>query len=251
MRLALAPTRSSVSRAAAAAAGSRQFVRGLKFAGSDYKASVGFSKFSEELEDAVKAKLDSLPQPGRVFQNADGTARTPSEEELKTIGQVGQLSLDRASFLDRIKLSSEQRTKMDMNTYLLHNYVTYGRRILDKIPTEDPTTGEITWTVVREKQKEGWEDLAYYVYVPGLLILLYLVLFLDKENLGDWAMEELRLRAQERFNDTLDEMAAKENVSDEELRRRDALIVERIISGEYDRLAGLRKAGSDMPASLV
>jgi hypothetical protein len=186
-----------------------------------------------------------------VFQNADGTARTPSDEELKTIGQVGQLPVDRASFMDRIKLSNEQKLKMDTNTYLLENYVTYGRRVLDKIPTEDPTTGEITWTVVREKQKEGWEDITYFAYVPGLLILLFLVLFLDKENLGDWAMEELRLRAQERFNDTLDEMAAKENVSEEELRRRDALIVERIISGEYDRLAGLRKAGADMPATLV
>ncbi|ANB13882.1 hypothetical protein AWJ20_4833 [Sugiyamaella lignohabitans] len=225
--------------------------RGLKFQSKQYNPSPGFSVFSEELEQEIRHKLTSLPSSNKVFQNADGTARNPSDEELKVVAELGVLAQgDRATFLDRFRLSQEQRELLAENSYLLDDYVNNGKRILDKIPVEDPTTGEITWTVIRENQKEGWENLIYYGYVPALLISLFFALFLDKENISDWAMEELRLRAQERYNSGMEEINNSE-LSAEERKKQDALIVERIISGDYDRLAGLRKAGSDLPASLL
>lgn len=229
---------------------SRVFARGFKFDAKTYTASPGFSVFSEQLEQDILEKCQHVAPPNKVFVNADGTAKNPSDEQLKNAASLGALAdQNRASFIDQFKMNSQQRELWRLNSALLNEYATNGRRILDKIPVEDPKTGEVTWTIVREKQKEGWENLMYFGYVPGLLIALGFALFLDKQSIGDWALEELRLRAQERFNDSTP--AASGDLSSEELKKRDALMVERIISGDYDRLAGLRKAGNDMPTSLM
>lgn len=226
-----------------------QQVRGLKFDSKSYSASKGFAVYSEELERDILEKCQHVAPANKVFVNVDGTARSPSDDQLKNAASLGALAdQPRASFIDQFKMNSQQRELWRLNSAVLAEYANNGRRILDKIPVEDPKTGEVTWTIIREKQKEGWENLMYYGYVPGLLIALGFALFLDKQSIGDWAVEELRLRAQERFNDT---SKPSSDLSAEELKNRDALMVERIISGDYDRLAGLRKAGSDMPSSLL
>lgn len=218
----------------------------------DYKASQGFQTYSEELEKEIRKRLDALPASGKIFQNPDGTTRNPSDEELKEVAALSHLCKSkRMTYGDYFRLSNEQMGLFKENQDDLSEYLTTGTRILDKIPVEDKETGEITWQIIREKQKEGWEELIYYGYIPGVLLCLVFALFLDKENIGDWAMEELRLRAQERYNDGRETIAKDSNLDPEELKKRDALIVERIISGEYDKLAGLKKAGSDMPTSLI
>lgn len=225
------------------------FARGIKFNAKDYPPSPGFKVYSGDLENAIAAQIKSLPDPSKLYQNADGTPKSPADIELKGAAALGALfDVSRASLLDRFKLSSEQALTLNENSAHLENFFLNGRRILDKIPVEDPATGEVTWTVVRENQKEGWEPIMYYGYVPGLLIALVFYFFLDKGSLSDWALEELRLRALEKFGDKGDNDV---KLSAEEKKERDELVVERILSGDYDRLAGLRKAGSELPSSLL
>lgn len=223
-----------------------QQLRGLKFLAKDYAPSPGFKVYSEDLERAVHDAIQRLPASARIFQKADGTPRNPEDHELQTAAALGALNQEaRASFSDKFKMSSEQATQYEENTALLEPYFLQGRRILDKIPVQDAATGEVTWQVIREGQKEGWENIMYYLYVPGLLGALGLYFFLNKENLSDWALEELKLRAQEKHGDKL------EDISDPvEKKKRDDLVVERIISGDYDRLAGLKKA-AELPSSLL
>lgn len=227
----------------------RMSTRGIKFLSKDYPVTQGFSKYSAELEQAIAATIAELPAPNKVYQNADGTVKEPSDKQLQSAAALGALmDTSRATLGDRFKLTTEQATVLNENTAHLQDFFLNGRRILDKIPVEDPATGEVTWTIVRENQKEGWENIMYYGYVPGLLIALGLYFFLNKETLNDWALEELRLRAQEKFGETAD---SSEKLSPEEQKKRDDLVVERILSGDYDRLAGLRKAPSSLPSSLL
>uniref|UniRef100_A0A060T6B6 ARAD1B17886p n=1 Tax=Blastobotrys adeninivorans TaxID=409370 RepID=A0A060T6B6_BLAAD len=217
---------------------------------ADFRPSSGFQVYSEELEKDIRKRLDALPPPGKLFQNPDGTTRNPSDQELKEAAALSILSqAKRMSYGDYFKLSNEQMGLFRENNEDLTEYYSSGSRILDKIPVLDKETGEVTWQIVREKQKEGWEELIYYGYIPGALLAMFFALFLDRETVSDWAMEELRLRVQERYNDAAS--SSEEGLTPEERKKRDALIVERIISGEYDRLAGLKKAGQDMPSSLI
>lgn len=223
-------------------------MRGLKFLNNEYKPSPGFKLYSAELEAAIAKTLTSVPDPKKVYKNEDGTPKTPSDETLKQAAALGALvDVQRATLMDRFKLTNEQALQLNKNSYLMEDYFLNGRHILDKIPVADPVTGEVTWTIVREDAKEGWEPLMYYMFVPGLMIALFFYFFLDRQSLDDWAMEELRARAQARFGDA----STDEGLSPEEKKKRDDLIVERIISGEYDKLAGLQKAGSDLPSNLL
>lgn len=222
-------------------------IRGLKFLAQDYPPSPGFQKYSEELETALAHSIKRIPPSERLFQKADGTPRNPEDLELQTAAALGALNnQSRATFMDKFRMSQEQSTQYEENSALLEPYFLQGRRVLDKIPVEDPNTGVVTWQVIHEGQKEGWEPIMYYLYVPGLLAALGLYFFLDKTNLSDWALEELRLRAQEKHGDTLEDIA-----DPVERKKRDDLVVERIISGDYDRLAGLKKKASDLPSSLL
>lgn len=222
-------------------------IRGLKFLAKDYPPSPGFSKYSEDLEKAVSETIQKLPVSSKLFQNADGTPRNPEDSELQAAAALGALTNQtRATLIDQFRMNSEQATIFQENSGLIEPYLIQGRHILDKIPVEDPATGAVTWQIIREGQKEDWENIIYYMYVPGLLAAAGLYFFMNKSNLSDWALEELRLRAQEKHGDTLEEIA-----DPVERKKRDDLVVERIISGDYDRLAGLRKKGTDLPTSLL
>lgn len=219
---------------------------------SQHKPSPGFIKFSETLEQDIRKRLDSLPGAGKIFQNPDGTSRNPEDSELKDLASLTILANEkRLATMDIIRLSADQIELYSDNQNDLREYLSNGKRILDKIPVEDPTTGEIVWSVVRAEEKEGWENIIYYGFIPGLLIAFGFALFLDKEDISEWALEELRLRAQEKYDDNRQDFAKDNNISAEDIKKRDELIVERILSGEYDRLAGLKKAGSELPSSLI
>ncbi|VVT44446.1 uncharacterized protein SAPINGB_P000419 [Magnusiomyces paraingens] len=241
-------TSSSILRSAA------QFNKcALRFASTaHFKASPGFIKFSEDRELDIRKRLDALPGAGKIFQNPDGTARSPEDAELKDLASLTFLANDRRlALVDLLRLSSEQIQLYIDNQADLNDYLSNGKRILDKIPVEDPTTGEITWSVIRANEKEGWEPIIYYGFIPALLVAFYFALFLDKEDISEWALEELRLRAQEKYEGDRSELAKESNISPEEIKKRDELIVERILSGDYDRLAGLQKAGAELPSSLI
>lgn len=219
---------------------------------NNFHASPGFIKFSEDLELDIRKRLDSLPGAGKIFQNPDGTARNPEDAELKEVASLSILGNERRlAIVDMLRLSPEQIRLYTDNQADLREYISNGKRILDKIPVEDPVTGETTWSIIREKEQEGWEKIIYYGFIPAMLVCLYFALFLDKEDISEWALEELRLRAQEKYQDERLDLAKDSDISPEELKKRDELIVERILSGEYDRLAGLKKAGKDLPSSLI
>ena len=222
-------------------------VRGIKFLAKDYAPTKGFSQYSEELETHLADAIGKLPASAKLFQKSDGTPRSPEDSELQTAAAIAALTTQqRASLWDKFKMSPEQSVQYQENSARLEPYFLQGRRILDKIPVEDPHTGVVTWQVIREGQKDSWENIMYYFYLPGLLAMGGLYFFLDRGSLSEWALEELRLRAQEQHGDTL------EDVQDPvERKKRDDLVVERIISGEYDRLAGLRKKSTELPSSLL
>lgn len=237
-------------RAASARTASAALFRNLHFNSKSYRPTAGFKVYSEELENDIRDQILSIPAKEKVFQNPDGSPRVPSDEELQKLAMLANLAnKTRATFWDKFKLNEDQKAQLTQNDFFLREFADEGKLILDKIPKEDPITGEVTWEVVREGQKEGWETLTYYGYIPALVITLVFLMFLDNESPDDWAFEELKLRAQERFNEDL--TSTNRDLTPEEIKKRDALIVERIISGDYDRLAGLKKAGSDMPASLL
>ncbi|CAN6611694.1 hypothetical protein TRVA0_004S04478 [Trichomonascus vanleenenianus] len=230
----------------------RQAQRGIAINYKDFRPTEGFQAYSEELENEIRKRFERLPPSGKIYQSPDGTARNPTDEELQEVAALTHLAnVKRMTFKDYLRLSNEQMGIFRENQDDLSEYLSTGQRILDKIPVEDKETGEIQWQIIREKQKEGWEPLVYYGYIPAALLCAFFALFLDRENISDWALEELRLRAQERYNDGREELVNDGAVDAEELKKRDALIVERIISGEYDKLAGLKKAGSELPSSLI
>ena len=238
----------TLRRAARPSGALRMSVRNLMFMNKNYAPSEGYQEYSKELETDIAQTLKDLPAPNKVYYNADGSVRDLEESQMKQAAALGALAgRDRLTFKDRLFIPREEMDLVVENDALLEDFFLNGRRIVDKVPVEDPKTGEVTWQVIREGEREGWQPLMYYLYVPGLLVALGLYLFGDRENLSEWALEELRLRAQERAGDT----STAEGLSPEEKKKRDDLIVERIISGDYDRLAGLRKAGSDMPSSLL
>lgn len=217
-----------------------------------FKPTAGFIKFSESLEHDIRQRLDALPSAGKIFQNPDGTARNPEDSELKEVAALSILANEkRLATMDIIRLNGDQIELYVDNQNDLREYLSNGKKILDKIPVEDPNTGEITWSIIRAEEKEGWENIIYYGFIPALLIALGFALFLDKEDISEWALEELRLRAQEKYDDNRQDFAKDNNISAEDIKKRDELIVERILSGEYDRLAGLKKAGSELPSSLI
>lgn len=227
--------------------------RGIKFLSQDYPPDKGFKLYSSELEKAINDTITKHPANSIAFQNSDGTANQnlQSDEGLKIAAVLAQMSkTKRLTFLDQLKLTNEQKDLYNANEYHLDAYYTSGRQILDKIPYVDDVTGEVKWEVIRQHEKEGWENIIYYGYVPGLLIALAFALFHNSNTIADWAMEELRIRSSERYNDTAS-LGDESKLSPEEIKKRDALIVERIISGDYDRLSGLKKSAGDLPASLL
>jgi hypothetical protein len=94
--------------------------------------------------------------------------------------------------------------------------------IVDKIPYEDKD-GQLQWKVVRADGEEGWEKMSYFLMIPALAGLVGIHLFKEETGVDQWALEELKLRAGEGAD-----------VKDE-------VIVERILSGEYDKLLELKK----------
>lgn len=234
----------------------RQAQRGARF---NFAAARSFhqtlpKKFDIDAEIKCRELLDKLPTLEYLFQNEDGSKRTPSEAELKTIAYLNTYSKER-----KLSLFEQLFTfpKKYEDLYLENDADLYKLRassglIIDKIPYEDTATGEIKWKIVRDgEEKEGWENIAHILFVPAFCFLVVSIFFRNDMDVTEWAKRELLYRVKvkaEEENDTAvldtfnkygeDPTSYKFDLAS--FNKNDDVIVERILSGEYDKLAKLK-----------
>lgn len=212
-----------------------------------FHRSVPALTYKTRVEEDIRYLIDSLPPASRLYQNEDGTPRQPSELELHKIAQLSLLASTRKIPFWKWFFLKEKEAQLYAQNYAdleqlvpsLENGA--ASDIIDKIPYEDKD-GSVKWKVVRADSDEGWEKLSYYGLVPGLLLLIGIHLFKDQDGVQEWAEKELDLRALEDSLSSEEATAQLNNVgkTPEEIRARDNLIIERIISGEYDKLSQLQ-----------
>lgn len=239
----------------------RQVQRGAStaFAARSFHKTAA-AKFNIEAEIKCRELLDKLPTLEYLFQNEDGSKRTPSEGELKTIAYLNTYSKER-----KLSLFEQLFTfpKKHEDLYLENDSDLYKLRassglIIDKIPYEDTATGEIKWKIVRDgEEKEGWENIAHILFVPAFCFLVVSIFFRNDMDVTEWAKRELlyrvKAKAQEE-NDTEvldtfkkygeDPTSYKFDLAS--FDKNDDVIVERILSGEYDKLAKLKVKQSSL-----
>lgn len=226
------------------------------------------AKFNILLEREIRAKLDSLPSVSKIYTNPDGSPRVPSDNEFKTIAELQNMYYQRNHSLWNFIFPGVPRDQAELyrdNSQDLENFQFVTKdagKIIDKIPYKDETTGELKWRIVRETEKaEGWEIPYFYIVLPAFVYLAYAKYTANqrKQELDGpaWAEKELRLRAMEEYFQG-DTEKAKTFLSDEgksakEIKDRDDLVVARILAGDYDRLAQLKKKqpADLMPKSVV
>ncbi|GME77838.1 unnamed protein product [Ambrosiozyma monospora] len=154
-------------------------------------------KFDIEAEKRCRELLDTLPTFEYLFQNEDGSIRSPSESELKTIAFLNQYSNSRKLSLVETFFSFPKEYE---NLYLqndkdLLKLQTSSALIIDKIPFEDTATGEIKWKIVREgEDKEGWENIAHLFFIPAFVFLVVTLAWRDDLDVTEWAKRELLYR---------------------------------------------------------
>lgn len=229
--------------------------------GSLFKFKAG--KFNYQLEQDIRSKLDTLPSVTKIYSNPDGTPRVPSDSEFKTIAELQNLYYQRNHSQWNFLLPGIPKEQLELfkdNSQDLKNFQFVTKdagKIIDKIPYKDETTGELKWRVVRETEKaEGWELPYFYIVVPVFIYVLYAkyTAQMKKRDMEgpEWAQKELRLRAMEDYfhGDTEKAKAflSNEGKSEREIRDRDDLVVARILAGDYDRLASLKKK---LPKDLI
>ncbi|CAM9015732.1 hypothetical protein WICANDRAFT_60524 [Wickerhamomyces anomalus NRRL Y-366-8] len=205
------------------------------------------SAFKKIAEEDIRYLIDSLPPASKLYQNPDGSPREPTDLELHKLAHLSVLNEKRKLTLWDYMFLSEDNAKLyadnytDIQNLLPNSENGASGNIIDKIPYED-AEGNVKWRVVREVEKEGWEDLTRWGLIPAYLLFVAVYLFKDDKGINEWAYDELKLRALEDLEgtDAAKETLNNENKSPEEIKQRDELIVERILSGEYDKLAGLK-----------
>lgn len=220
-------------------------------------------KFNYELEQTIRNKLDSLSSVTKIYSNPDGSPRVPTDEEFKTISELQNLYYKRNHsewnfILPGIPREQLQLYKDNSQDLLAFQFVTKDAgKIIDKIPYKDETTGELKWKVIRETEKaEGWEFPYFYICLPIFIYLCYSKYTTQMERRAtdgpEWAEKELRLRAMEDyFHGDLQkakEFLSNEGKSTREIRDRDDLVISRILAGDYDKLAQLKKK---LPSDLI
>lgn len=226
-----------------------------------FKHKVG--KFDAGLERQIRSKLDTLPSVTKIYTNPDGTPRVPSDEEFKTIADLQNLYYKRNHSAWNYIMPGISKTDMSLykdNSQDLTNFQFVTKesgKIIDKIPYKDDTTGELKWKIIRETEKaEGWEIPYFYIVLPIFTYLVYAKYTAQMKQRDlegpEWAEKELRLRAMEEYfhgdTEKAKQFLSNEGKSSREIRDRDDLVIARILGGDYDKLAELRK---NLPADLI
>ncbi|CUM66231.1 uncharacterized protein PRCAT00003891001 [Priceomyces carsonii] len=222
-----------------------------------------FGKFNYPLEQDIRKKLDSLSTVSKIYTNPDGSPRVPTDEEFKTLAELQNLYYKRNhsdwNFLlpgipkDQLQLFKDN--SQDLKNF---QFVTKDAgKIIDKIPYKDEATGQLKWRVIRETEKaEGWEFPYFYLVLPIFAYIAYskYTAQMKKRLLEgpEWAEKELRLRAMEDYfhgdTEKAKEFLSNEGKSQKDIRDRDDLVVARILGGDYDKLAQLKKK---LPKDLI
>ena len=226
-----------------------------------FKNKIG--KFNIQLEQDIRYKLSSLSSVSKIYTNADGTPRVPTDEEFKTIADLQNLYYKRNHSAWNLLLPGIPKEQIDLyrdNTQDLKNFqfVTKSAgKIIDKVPYKDDVTGELKWKIIRETEKaEGWELPLYFFVLPVFFYVCYAKYtahFYDRENYGqDWAEKELRLRAMEDYfkgdTEKAKEFLSNEGKTPREIRDRDDMVISKILAGDYDKLSQLKKK---VPEGLI
>lgn len=179
----------------------------------------------------------------------------PSDDKLKTIAFLNKYSQERKlSLVEQIftfpKEHEDLYLENDSNLYKLK---ASSGLIIDKIPYEDTATGEIKWKVVRDDEKsEGWEPIAHLMFIPAFVFLAAAIFFRDDMDVTEWARRELLFRIKQEAesegnSDVLGEFQAaggdprKPSFDLAKFDANDEKVIERIMSGEYDKLAKLQQ----------
>ena len=212
------------------------------------------NKYNIDAEIKCRELLNKLPSLEYLFQNEDGSKRTPSEEELKTIAYLNTYSNERKlSLIEQLFTFPKKYEDLYLeNDSDLYKLKASSGLIIDKIPYEDTATGEIKWKIVRDgEEKEGWENIAHILFVPAFCFLAVTIFWRDDMDVTEWAKRELLYRVKakaEEENDTAvletfqkygnDPTSYKFDLAS--FDKNDDVIVERILSGEYDKLAKLK-----------
>lgn len=220
-------------------------------------------KFNFGLEQEIRLKLNSLPSVTKIYTNPDGSPRVPTDEEFKTIAELQNLYYKRNYsewnwILPGIPKDQLQLFKDNSQDLTHFGFVSKDSgKIIDKIPYKDASTGELKWKIIRETSKaEGWEIPYFYIVLPVFAYIFY-VKYTQQTKLRelegpDWAEKELRLRAMEDYfhGDTAKakEFLSNEGKSKRKIQDRDDLVVARILAGDYDKLAELKKK---LPKDLI
>ncbi|OUT20587.1 hypothetical protein CAS74_004250 [Pichia kudriavzevii] len=208
-----------------------------------------------DIDAEIKSSIFGTSLPERGWYQTD-----PSETELKTIAYLNTYSKER-----RLSLMEQLFTfpKKYEDLYLENDEDLYKLKassglIIDKIPYEDTATGEIKWKIVRDgEEKEGWENIAHVLFVPAFAFLVVAIFFRDDMDVTEWAKRELLYRVKTRAeeeNDTAVLDSFKKHGDDPTsykfdlaaFSKDDDVIVERILSGEYDKMAKLKVKQSSM-----
>ncbi|RLV96090.1 hypothetical protein JA1_000536 [Spathaspora sp. JA1] len=213
-------------------------------------------KFNFQLEQDIRTKLDSLPSITKIYTNPDGTPRVPTDEEFKTIAELQNLYYKRNHSQWNLVFGTIPKDQLavykDNTQDLTHfQFVTKDAgKIIDKIPYKDEATGELKWKVIRETEKaEGWEFPYFYIVLPIFAYVLYVKyknqMLLREQEGPEWAQRELRLRAMEDYfhgdTEKAKNFLSNEGKTARQIRDRDELVIARILAGDYDRLAQLKK----------
>ncbi|AOA64809.1 Subunit of mitochondrial NADH:ubiquinone oxidoreductase (complex I) [Komagataella phaffii CBS 7435] len=215
-----------------------------------FSGTTSVRAFNLQLEKEIRSKIDSLPKLNNIFQNANGSVRQPSDTELQTIAELNSLVTNRKlSLTDYLFQNAANQALYVDNEADLKELDISSRQVVDKVPFKDAKTGEIKWKVVRENENEGWEKIMYVGFVPTMILIFAIVLFKDDKSIDEWAMDELLLRLKEKnlsdveLIDELDKLSKSHvgKIGASEINKRDAVIIERILNGEYDQLSGLKK----------
>ncbi|KAK9477013.1 hypothetical protein V1514DRAFT_335176 [Lipomyces japonicus] len=192
-------------------------------------------------EEHIIAFLNQYPGATKFYTNPDGTIRVPTDEEFKSLALLRQAILQGNSTLsasDFLKLDAGERASYlesfeQVKSKLAGDLDLSEGKVVDKVPVKDGKTGEVFWEVVRVQEKEGWERLIYYGYIPVLAFLTLYYAFGTSNDIKQWALEELRLQTEEKY--------LKDNITynsqDPKLEReKHVLLAERLLAGEFDKL---------------
>ncbi|KAK9458908.1 uncharacterized protein V1516DRAFT_681503 [Lipomyces oligophaga] len=192
-----------------------------------------------EWERQLILLFEKNPIAAEQFKTEDGSWRIPTDEEFAEFTELdiassdhkqsSQLSRDqRLAILEKAKaaIASKSQTEKDFE------FLNTAGPIVDKVPVVDHH-GVVTYDPVLKSDDSGWQGIVYYLYVPLLTAFSIFGLFFQENKSELWALEELRLQAEEKY---LQSDAIYNSLTPEQQAYKQVMIVNSILAGDFDKL---------------